>query len=353
MGEICQSTADCMTEKGLFCKENEQGSEVCTMKKKAGEPCEDDRDCLGFCASNIYRNAAENGVCVDERKNGESCQYNYHCNDIDVEYMLKENRESWKVCNNGICEDYVSLLRKPGLKCDSRRDLCDRDRNLKCELLDRKYVCVQRSKKDHECTRGSRFSFCQDDRKGVPLECRKLRTTLSKEEFSARPDTCLEKTVVVRKREICSFSEREVCEESRSCVLAPTVENVLSSVFDYFFSLPAVGYCMKKVSVRGICTDRLETVCEKGTVCIKNVCTVTGQELEVPRTLSGLWEDCGDGPGATTYNNCAPGLKCMKSQCQVPTPKAKRSEPCFETAIMKKVRWFAQGVLMNIFVLWY
>lgn len=322
-GDRCFFDHDCQQEKGFYCN---TVSRVCTAKGRAGENCSrasNNYVCLGFCAT---RGRGDNGVCVARRELGETCSFNEHCEIVRVEV---DSREPVRECNNGRCAENTSLLKMPGKRCNSKRDLCDEALNLKCERIRGKNVCVQRSWQFRICTRDSQFSFCDTSQKGAPLECRRERAKTSKLPFSV--DVCVQKTEILRRGQVCNRVEYALCEKGTTCVSAPGIERFVP---EEGFGRLVTAYCMKTVPAGGDCSNKFDSVCEKGSFCIKDACKVAAKGPEVPITLSGVDVKCG-------MQKCAPGLVCVdrfgEKKCDVPTIKVKRFQPCFDTAAMRKV----------------
>lgn len=309
---------------GLYC---DGETTKCLPQKNGGQKCGlYDEQCLsGSCVQVTSRPRVN--VCLSLQKVGEKCTADKQCAGFSSGDSL---------CNiprgsTGTCVRIVKLLTALGEACSPINDHCDARRGLSCRWGGNglKFVCAQRASDDDNgisnryCTSGAdrRLSSCKPS-KGLPTECRKGDNLFPK---------CLPKTEIVQQGKICTAEGlRPVCAPGLTCSSS-------DAVFEERGSSKVTKYCAKLVDEGETC-DRIGTQCSGPLECVDGTCT------NVPYRPTSLAEDyaqlgavyngfqlfCGD-------TDCAPGLECNDSYCEVSVVPAKKGDNCFKTAGFAKV----------------
>lgn len=324
-GGVCGRDVEC--GEGVFCEFNEGVvGGVCRVKKGEGEVCgvgSSNGECVGWC--NEGGTKGFGGVCVERFGVGGRCKDNLNCGDGLVCVGGRRDASS-----GGVCVERKDVLRKVGLDCDLEKDLCDENLALRCGILDGKSVCLQGivggQSLGFQCSPGSKFSTCETELVGAPVECRQSIAFYTKIPFGNT--VCSQRREIVKKKMLCSSVSFAICEQGTSCEEARGVQSQ-----DDRGSTNQVRYCMEVVKVGSSCDDtKFDTACEEGSFCIDNVCTAVSTAPEIPVLFSGLGADC-------TSTECAPGLVCeatstspITKACSKMSVQVGQDEPCFENA---------------------
>lgn len=331
-GESCNPSSyphkPCDQSRGLFCKHTEEDAKkgTCEHKLEAGKESQR-TGCQGF---EIRPVGHENLVCMSGRSEGQLCTKNSQCRGKKRDGSTRmETVCNWidkkmgRLPRYGVCAKETSLLKKVGLACQTKKDLCDARRDLRCEKRGGKNVCVQNGGfnaygKSH-CTPGSKYSTCPGQ------TCRQLTKMISQSSYG--PFLCLHSVEVLKEGEICSLFEHTHCGKGLKCVKALEVSTMGGS------SEP-LAYCVRHVMQGKKCNKRrcMPDPCKAGSVCVNGECS-SGEMMDNMARCPGHGVSC-----KMQNPRCAPGLICSGGACLLPTKTVDVGEACGETSPANKVR---------------
>lgn len=352
-GKPCHITDDCNIAKNLYCSRNRK----CVPQEQPGSVCRplhEQRQCSGFCAD-VY--AKRGGLCMRIQPLATYCNDNEQCGRYEYPH---EDSEA-PLCNFheggvGICALERCLLTKPGIHCDSRADMCDARRSLRCrwEPTVMRNACGQHSRSETNrtrdyCTPGSPFSSCvQDD---FPKVCRRSRPGFR------RPNgfhVCSRRLETMPHGHVCDHVEYSACEEGSVCAEVPGLQYSSGRLL-----LPFYRYCVKMREFGQACANKFRFACGRGLHCDGKVCVKdVGQKGSRKTTHISLDGFCSD-------LQCAPGTVCARGgpgfssllRCYLPTKIAGRGDHCFDTARFRKVSptfyhdsWFPSPPTLSIII---
>lgn len=334
-GDACRFDRDCRRQEGFYC---DSRINKCQPQQKAGTPCSSHSNgvCQGFCSPEREGRRTYQRVCVNAQRPGKICQRSSQC---------KTSSTCNKVRNElGKCVRDTKHIIKLGAPCNPKNDKCDRLRRLRCKRRGGKNICVQMSRLDVTCTKGSVLSECDVTREGAPLECRRRLSFTKKEPFSV--SVCARVAEVVPQGAICSRSEQARCEKGTKCTVAPGIFTV-----DFDDPIAPLAYCVREIKDGGECGSRFQTACLPGAYCVKGRCQRLDKAPIIEETFADDFIACDE-------RVCAQGLECVlrrrTRRCTLKSITVGAGKECYDTARNLRVRFIRRcnraWLLTNSFV---